>query len=276
MASPLPPSITKVTNANKNDVPDKGVLSGSTITFEGKGFPALSLNIEITSNGAALINPVKNVIVSGLAAWTIELKDLPAGPTVIKFTEDASNPVVAAPPGVISWSFTVELAIKEDFETISPLNMTRNWQFRTPINFYCNCQTLNWTTVQHIRNLLDGTTHGFPGEMEGNVLCFKYIPTIPEDQSLVSFGILTSDTSALSCSKISFWYLCQTNCTAYAYNNSGAVVDQKTLTPGSKKPQQMILSATDIRSVAIIDTSRAISPNIRYSAAIDQIEFTPA
>jgi len=282
MASPLPPAITTAKGDDGKDVPNQGTLNSSGITFTGSGFPNLKLNITLTANGIAQTPSTQSITVDATAKWSTTLNNLPSGSIVVTFTEDATNAIVAPPAGTVSWSFTTSSKVLIAFDDHDLQILYGSWQTITRSGLKINVSGPNVTSIRDSREFWSDPIVT-PTTIDGNVLCFNYVPTSTRPGNIAFSFFNSSNTSGagantnIPCSKVSFTYVCQTPCLARFQDRAGNILSEQPLIVNPTIAQTMTGVAANIWVVYIYDSAPVpVSPNIRYSAIIDNFEFTPA
>lgn len=281
MPSPLPPTITSAKGDDGKDVPNQGTLNSSGITFTGTGFPNLKLNITLTANGTAQTPSTQSVTIDATAKWSATLNNLPSGSIVVTFTEDATNAVVAPPAGTVSWSFTTSSKVLITFDDHDLQTLYGNWQTITKAGLKINITGPNVTSIRNSREFWSAPIVT-PTTIDGNVLCFNYVPTFTSPGNIAFSFFNSSNTSGagvntnITCSKVSFTYVCQTPCLARFQDPVGNILSEQPLIESPSTAQTMTAVAPNIWVVYIYDSAPIeLSKTRRYSAIIDNFEFTP-
>ncbi|MFL1417519.1 hypothetical protein [Pseudomonas fildesensis] len=279
MPSPLPPTIATVKDSAGNNIANNGAVSGGSVSFTGAGLPGVTLDITVTTDGIKQTPSTASVLIGSDTKWSANLTSLPAGNTVVTFTESLSNPVVTSPGGIASWSFTVTLGVREDFTSLTGQVFEQNWRLITKnnISFYYNSK--NTGCIRDAREFWPTTSSSFKGKLEGSVVCLNYYPKLVSDgTSLFSLGLCKSkdDNTIVNVSKVSFYYLSQAECTVYAKDGAGNILDQRTLAPNPTMPLQVTFSARNILVIVVLAPPIATAYSMSSQFTMGNLELTPS
>ncbi|MDQ0701309.1 hypothetical protein QF043_000101 [Pseudomonas sp. W3I7] len=288
MPSPLAPTITAAKDSAGNNLPNsKGTVTDGSITLSGLGFPGITLNISVTTGGTAQTPSTASVLVGANATWTATLTGLPAGMTVVAFTEDPTNSVTAPPPGTVSWSFTVtrpaQSAVLENFEGWNGIFFENHSRTCTDRDIGIHYQGANKGRFMPSRMVwgysmpAGQVIQNGVGEPKGNVFCMSHYPETPMGGEAILTLYLRDPNSNTTTplSNATFKYTSSVDCTVYAKDNNSKILDQKTLPITHTSPVPVTLTAPGIAIIEIHSAPVNAATTLGWSAMIGEVELTP-
>lgn len=276
MPSPLPPTIGTAKGSDGKDVANNGTLASDSITFTGKGFPGLRINITLSVNGASSPPSTLTANIDSTGSWSATLNNFPSGAIVVTFTEDATGLPGSAPNGAVSWAFTVQTGITENFDDCC---LTQYYDFEHRVVTKKRVSVLynskNPGSIRYTSEFLDDSNNP-PIQMQGRAIFLNYYPRIASSPATLGFSLYQPKIRLpAQCKEISFWYISQNPCEVIFYNTSGTPVGQSALLVSPKTAQQVKFTASNVSTFGITDSSGIIAPKIEYSVGVSSIIFTP-
>lgn len=244
----------------------------------GTGFPGATLDISVITNGVVQPPTTPTVLVESGGKWATTLIGLPAGTTVVTFTESLSDSFVTPPPGAASWSFKVVPGIKEHFGDLIGQTFEMDWRHITNNNIQIYYNSANTGSIRTAREFWTPTSASFKGKLDGNVLCMDYYAKpASRSNSSITFMLAKSkdDNTATPFSKVSFYYLSQFPCTVISGDINNSTVDEKILPVSPIIPLPASLSSPSMFSITVCipESHKTYSPS--WSFIIGNLEITP-
>ena len=278
MPSSIPPKITTIKDSAGNNIPKNGIVAGGSTDLTGTGFPGVTLTISVMTNGVVQVPTTPTVLIDSGGKWTTTLIGLPAGTTVVTFTESVNDPAVTPPPGATSWNFKVVPGIKEHFGDLIGQTFEMHWRHITNNNIHIYYNSANTGSIRAAREFWTPTSAQFKGKLDGNVLCVDYHPTaVSHADSLITFTLAKSkdDNTAIPFSKVSFYYLSQFPCTVTTKDLNNRSLEEKTLSVSPAIPLPASFSSPNSFSITVCIPASQKTYSPSWSFIVGNLEITP-